>query len=108
MTAPARPPAAAGTASGQDRHGVGASAARPDGTLKVTGEFAFSSDLWLAGRQPAYRTFILANARSLWDNNKNAGHQFGLRWTGPFDRADAARQSSALDGLNAAVAVGAG
>jgi len=49
MTAPARPPAAAGTASGQDRHGVGASAARPDGTLKVTGEFAFSSDLWLAG-----------------------------------------------------------
>jgi len=68
----------------------------------------YLSDLWLAGRQPAYRTFILANARSLWDNNKNAGHQFGLRWTGPFDRADAARQSSALDGLNAAVAVGAG
>ena len=26
--------------------GVGDSAARPDGTLKVTGEFAFSSDLW--------------------------------------------------------------
>ena len=68
----------------------------------------YLSDLWLAGRQPAYRTFILANALSLWDNNKNAGHQFGLRWTGPFDQADAARQSSALDGLNAAVAVGAG
>jgi len=28
--------------------GVGASAQRPDGTLKVTGEFAFSSDLWMA------------------------------------------------------------
>jgi xanthine dehydrogenase D subunit len=28
--------------------GVGASAPRPDGTLKVTGEFAFSSDLWMA------------------------------------------------------------
>jgi len=27
---------------------VGASAQRPDGTLKVTGEFAFSSDLWMA------------------------------------------------------------
>ncbi|GAA5045912.1 CO/xanthine dehydrogenase Mo-binding subunit [Thermocatellispora tengchongensis] len=27
--------------------GVGASALRPDGTLKVTGEFAYSSDLWL-------------------------------------------------------------
>jgi xanthine dehydrogenase D subunit len=26
--------------------GVGTSAVRPDGTLKVTGEFAFSSDLW--------------------------------------------------------------
>ncbi|ETK36043.1 xanthine dehydrogenase family protein molybdopterin-binding subunit [Microbispora sp. ATCC PTA-5024] len=29
--------------------GVGASAQRPDGTLKVTGEFAYSSDLWLEG-----------------------------------------------------------
>ncbi|MGH3505441.1 MAG: hypothetical protein ACRDQA_31790, partial [Nocardioidaceae bacterium] len=27
--------------------GVGASAQRPDGTLKVTGEFAFGSDLWM-------------------------------------------------------------
>jgi CO/xanthine dehydrogenase Mo-binding subunit len=29
--------------------GVGDSAARPDGTLKVTGEFAYSSDLYLSG-----------------------------------------------------------
>ncbi|MFI6869396.1 xanthine dehydrogenase subunit D [Nocardia sp. NPDC050406] len=29
--------------------GVGSSALRPDGTLKVTGEFAYSSDLWLDG-----------------------------------------------------------
>ncbi|MEW9527798.1 xanthine dehydrogenase family protein molybdopterin-binding subunit [Microbispora sp. NPDC049125] len=29
--------------------GVGDSAPRPDGTLKVTGEFAYSSDLWLEG-----------------------------------------------------------
>ena len=65
-------------------------------------------EFWLPGRQPAYRTFILANARSMWDNNKNESHQFGLRWTGPFDQADAARQSSALDGLNAAVALAAG
>jgi len=62
-------------------------------------------EFWLQSRQPAYRTFILANARSVWDNNTNASHQFGLRWTGPFDRADAARQSSALDALNAAVAL---
>ncbi|MCW2897859.1 MAG: xanthine dehydrogenase subunit [Streptosporangiaceae bacterium] len=31
------------------RGGVGDSAARPDGTLKVTGEFAYSSDLWTEG-----------------------------------------------------------
>ena len=62
-------------------------------------------DFWLQSRQTAYRTFIVANARSVWDNNKNANDQFGLRWTGPFDRPDAARQSSALDALNAAVAL---
>nr|WP_239094525.1 molybdopterin cofactor-binding domain-containing protein [Planotetraspora silvatica] len=31
------------------RSGVGESVLRPDGTLKVTGEFAYSSDLWLDG-----------------------------------------------------------
>ncbi|GAA3688534.1 xanthine dehydrogenase subunit D [Nonomuraea antimicrobica] len=30
-------------------HGVGQSARRPDATLKVTGEFAYASDLWLDG-----------------------------------------------------------
>jgi len=44
--APASP---AGTVTGRLADaGVGASAQRPDGTLKVTGEFAFSSDLWMA------------------------------------------------------------
>jgi hypothetical protein len=33
------------------------------------------------------------------------GNQFRMRWTGPFDQAAAARQSSALDGLIAAVAL---
>src|SRR5689334_19582176 len=41
---------AAGTATGAGRRsGLGQSAPRPDGTLKVTGEFAYSSDLWLEG-----------------------------------------------------------
>jgi predicted alpha-1,6-mannanase (GH76 family) len=62
-------------------------------------------DFWRRGRKQAYRTFILANADSLWQHDKNAADQFGLRWTGPFDRADASRQSSALDALNAAAAL---
>ena len=55
--------------------------------------------------EPGYRDFILANARSLWERSRNADDQFGLHWAGPFDRADAARQTSALDVLNAAVAL---
>ncbi|MGH9105435.1 MAG: xanthine dehydrogenase subunit D [Acidimicrobiales bacterium] len=39
-----RPPEANATAGG-----VGADARRPDGALKVTGRFAFSSDLWAEG-----------------------------------------------------------
>ncbi|HEX6877024.1 MAG TPA: xanthine dehydrogenase subunit D [Nocardioidaceae bacterium] len=34
---------------GDVRGGVGESARRPDGTLKVKGEFAYSSDLWMDG-----------------------------------------------------------
>jgi predicted alpha-1,6-mannanase (GH76 family) len=62
-------------------------------------------DFYLHSRRPAYRDFMLRNARSIWDNSRNADNQFGLCWTGPFDTADASRQSSALDALNAAVAV---
>ena len=57
--------------------------------------------------RPGYRSFILANARSIWDNARNTDNQFGQRWGGPFDQADASRQSSALDALNAAVALAA-
>ena len=52
--------------------------------------------------KPAYRAFILANADSVWDNARNAADQFGLRWAGPFDAADASRQSSAVEVLTAA------
>ncbi|MER7495489.1 molybdopterin cofactor-binding domain-containing protein [Streptomyces pharetrae] len=34
------------TQGSQARGGIGASTLRPDGTLKVTGEFAFASDMW--------------------------------------------------------------
>jgi predicted alpha-1,6-mannanase (GH76 family) len=62
-------------------------------------------DLWQRTSQPGYQAFILANASSIWANNKNAANEFGMRWTGPFDQADAARQSSALDSLIAAAAL---
>ena len=45
--APVRVPAGAPSElRGPERGGVGTSPRRPDGTLKVTGEFAYGSDLW--------------------------------------------------------------
>jgi predicted alpha-1,6-mannanase (GH76 family) len=58
--------------------------------------------------RPEYGAFILANARSLWDNARSTSNEFGLRWSGPFDRADAGRQGAALDVLNAAAGLAAG
>lgn len=60
-------------------------------------------DLSLRSAKPAYTQFIRANAQSIWDNNRNDQNQFGLHWAGPFDQANACRQSSALDALNAAI-----
>jgi CO/xanthine dehydrogenase Mo-binding subunit len=47
-TVPHRVEGAAGPGTAT-RAGVGASVLRPDGVLKVSGEFAYSSDLWLDG-----------------------------------------------------------
>ncbi|MFC0107681.1 glycoside hydrolase family 76 protein [Kibdelosporangium aridum] len=55
--------------------------------------------------RPQYADFIRLNATSIWENNRNSANQVGLIWTGPFDSADAARQSSAQDALNAAAAL---
>jgi len=49
-----------------------------------------------------YQAFLAANARSVLDKDKDATNHLGFWWAGPFDRADAARQSSALDVLVAA------
>jgi predicted alpha-1,6-mannanase (GH76 family) len=53
----------------------------------------------------SYRDFIFRNALSIWQHNRNAEDQFGNFWAGPFDCADASRQSSALDALVAAAAL---
>lgn len=52
---------------------------------------------------PAYREFVLASAVSAWDHARDRAGRFGYLWSGPFDGADAGRQSSALDLLNAAM-----
>ncbi len=62
-------------------------------------------ELYLRSPRGEYRDFFLANATSLWQHSRNRRNQVGLAWTGPFDRADACRQGSALDALNAAVGV---
>jgi predicted alpha-1,6-mannanase (GH76 family) len=62
-------------------------------------------ELYLRSPRAGYRDFMLANATSLWQNSRNRRNQVGLAWAGPFDRADANRQGSALDALNAAVGV---
>ncbi|MDX2160469.1 MAG: glycoside hydrolase family 76 protein [bacterium] len=50
-----------------------------------------------------YWAFIMTNADSIWEHAQNDAGQFGLRWGARFDRADAARQSSALDALLVAI-----
>jgi predicted alpha-1,6-mannanase (GH76 family) len=47
-------------------------------------------------RSPSYYNFLYKNAHAVWFNDRNAFNQLGLKWDGPFDSADAARQSSAL------------
>ncbi|HEY4417732.1 MAG TPA: glycoside hydrolase family 76 protein, partial [Verrucomicrobiae bacterium] len=62
----------------------------------------YLADLYDEDHNPAYYNFLYTNAHSIWFNGRNlagagsATNQLGLRWTGPFDSADAARQSSAV------------
>ena len=62
-------------------------------------------EFYLRSGKRAYRDFLLANAGSVWRDARNSAGQFGLRWAGPFDQADAARQSSALQVLISAAAL---
>lgn len=52
-----------------------------------------------------YKVFVDTNAGSIWKNGRPSAssYEFGGYWEGPFDSADATRQASALDCLNAAV-----
>ncbi|MCU0548080.1 MAG: carbohydrate-binding protein [Leptolyngbya sp. Prado105] len=61
------------------------------------------SDLYRTINKLSYRDFILRNADSIWNVSRNPKNQFGLCWAQKFDQADAARQSAAMDTLNAAI-----
>jgi predicted alpha-1,6-mannanase (GH76 family) len=52
-----------------------------------------------------YRNFVDANASSIWARDQGKRHEFGAVWQGPFDSADATRQTSALDALIAAASM---
>jgi predicted alpha-1,6-mannanase (GH76 family) len=58
--------------------------------------------------QPNYSSFIQKNAQSLLQNNRDFANKFGYNWFGPVDTTDPARQTSALDALNAAMLTSGG
>ncbi|NJR51296.1 MAG: glycoside hydrolase family 76 protein [Leptolyngbyaceae cyanobacterium CSU_1_3] len=55
--------------------------------------------------KPQYKAFIAHNAESIW-SRRDRSNQLGLSWAGQFDRADASRQSAAMDAINAAISLG--
>lgn len=52
-----------------------------------------------------FGAFIKMNADSIWSNARSADNSLDLVWSGPFQTATAATQSSALDALVAAAAI---
>ena len=49
-----------------------------------------------------YQGYLRRNARSVWDNDRQAD-EFGLSWSGPFDGSGTAEQAAALDALTAGI-----
>jgi len=52
-----------------------------------------------------YESFIEKNADALWENARGPNFQLAERWSGPFDSANAASQTSALDALVGAATI---
>ncbi len=90
-----------------DGHGVLTELCEPDrcggaDVPQFKGIFArYLAALYDVTRKPAYFQFLIANARSIWANDRDGSNRFGLRWNGPVDSVDAARQSSATMPISA-------
>ena len=90
-----------------DGHGVLAEPCEPDhcggeDVPQFKGIFIHHlADLYDLTRKPSYYQFLLANARSIWTNDRDSSNRFGLRWNGPVDMVDAARHSSAMMAISA-------
>jgi predicted alpha-1,6-mannanase (GH76 family) len=56
-----------------------------------------------AVNNPEYTSFLNTNANSIWANDQGPNYELGGLWQGPFDSADATRQTSALDAMVGAV-----
>src|SRR5262249_10836147 len=51
-------------------------------------------------RKTNYYNLLFQSAHAIWASERNAFSQLGLKWYGPLDAIDAARQSSALTALS--------
>ena len=60
-------------------------------------------ELYEAFPEAQYQTFVDNNVNSIWQNDQSSNYEFGVYWQGPFDSADATRQTSALDAFVAAI-----
>jgi predicted alpha-1,6-mannanase (GH76 family) len=61
--------------------------------------------LYVADPDPRYQAFADTNAKSIVASDQGQRCEFGALWQGPFDSADATRQTSALDAIIAAAAM---